>query len=56
MVQTGPVKVGADIGVRGALRAGYGGVGAIVPGVGGAIIAKDGLELDLGPFSFKIGW
>ena len=56
MVQTGPVKVGADIGVRGALRAGYGGVGAIVPGVGGAIISKDGLELDLGPFSFKIGW
>ena len=56
MVQTGPVKLGADIGVRGALRAGYGGVGAIVPGVGGAIIAKDGLELDLGPFSFKIGW
>lgn len=56
MVQTGPVKVGADIGVRGALRAGYGGVGAIVPGFGGAIIAKDGLEVDLGPFSFKIGW
>ena len=56
MVQTGPVKVGADIGVRGALRAGYGGVGAIIPGFGGAIIAKDGLEVDLGPFSFKIGW
>ena len=56
MVQTGPVKVGADIGVRGALRVGYGGVGAIIPGFGGAIIAKDGLEVDLGPFSFKIGW
>ena len=56
MVQAGPVKVGADIGVRGALRAGYGGVGAILPGVGGAIIAKDGLEVDLGIFSFKIGW
>lgn len=56
MVQTGPVKVGADIGVRGALRVGYGGVGAIVPGFGGAIIAEDGLELDHGPFSFKIGW
>ena len=56
MLQAGPVKVGADIGVRGALRAGYGGVGAIVPGFGGAIVSKDGLELDIGPFSFKIGW
>lgn len=56
MVQAGPVKVGADIGVRSALRAGYGGVGAIVPGFGGAIIAKDGLEVDIGPLSFKIGW
>jgi len=56
MVQIGPVKVGADIGVRGALRAGYGGVGAIVPGFGGAIIAKDGLEVGIGPLSFKIGW
>ena len=54
--QAHTVKVGADIGVRGALRAGYGGVGAIIPGFGGAIIAKDGLEVDLGPFSFKIGW
>ena len=56
MLQAGPVKVGVDIGVRGALRAGYGGVGAIVPGFGGAIVSEDGLELDLGPFSFKIGW
>ena len=55
-VQVGPVKVGAGVGIKGALRAGYGGVGAIVPGVGGAVVAKDGLELAVGPFNFKIGW
>lgn len=55
MVQIGPVKVGADIGVRGALRAGYGGFGAMVPGVGGAIIAEDGLEVGIGPVCLKIG-
>ena len=56
MVQIGPVKVGADIGVRGALRFGYGGLGAMVPGFGGAIIAEDGFELDIGPVCLKIGW
>ena len=55
-VQIGPVKVGADIGVRGALRFGYGGLGAMVPGFGGAIIAKDGFELEIGPVCLKIGW
>ena len=55
-VQVGPVKVDAGVGIKGALRAGHGGVGAIVPGVGGAVVAKDGLELAVGPFNFKIGW
>ena len=55
-VDVGPVKVGAGVGFKGALRAGYGGVGAIVPGVGGAVVAEDGLELGIGPFNFKIGW
>lgn len=55
-VDVGPVKVGAGVGLKGTLRAGYGGVGAIVPGLGGAVVAKDGLELGIGPFNFKIGW
>ena len=55
-VVAGPVKVGAGVGIKGALRADYGGVGAIAPGIGGAVVAKDGVEIGIGPFNFKIGW
>ena len=55
-VDVGPVKVGVGVGVKGVLRADSGGAGAIVPGVGGMVVAKDGLEVGVGPLSFKLGW
>lgn len=55
-VDVGPVQLGAGVGLKGTLRAGYGGVGAIVPGAGGLVVGKEGLEVAVGPFNFKIGW
>ena len=55
-VDVGPVQLGAGVGVKGTLRAGYGGVGAIVPCVGGLVVGKEGLEVGVGPFNFKLGW
>ena len=51
-VDVGPVKHGAGVGLKGTLRAGYNGVGAIVPGVGGMVVANDGLDLSISVFNF----